>query len=349
MAPQSRALPPGSAACLAMCYVPMYMCSRWKMHAVLRTCAITSIRGVQAAPPLAQGGNPLQANLTPDPMGAAFWSFMAPGNTWRRCLDAMQPHSAAARQMATAEAQPLGLSNREVPAAVRSAACVRRTDAGATEPPAPAQTSRGRPLKRALPAPVHIDSVCGLLFAGGKPELPQSLALPSPSVLSVLAVALVISAPRPRGRRQSLQVLRQVRVRRGGLRGVHGGGAPLAACAAHAVRVPGRLMCYPPKGVLSLRSDAVEAKSRFDGGAPSPTAGVRAAFAYEITCPTAARALLMPLFLDPVCFIGAEVFVPVLSLSCCYAAAYIVRVGAKLARVPPDPSRMESLRLPPAF
>ena len=56
----------------------------------------------------------------------------------------------------------------------------------------------------------------------------------------------------------------------------------------------------------------------------------------------------MSLFLDPVRVIGAEVPAPVLSLSCRYVAAYIVRVGAKLACVAPGPSRLASLRLPPA-
>ena len=65
------------------------------------------------------------------------------------------------------------------------------------------------------------------------------------------------------------------------------------------------------------------------------------------TC-TAARAQLMPLFIDPLRFIGAGLFAPVLSLSCRCVASYIVRVGAKLARVAPDPSRLASLRLPPA-
>ena len=56
----------------------------------------------------------------------------------------------------------------------------------------------------------------------------------------------------------------------------------------------------------------------------------------------------MPLFLHPERFIGAAVPAPVLCLSYRYVAAYIVRVGAMLARVVPDPSRLESLRLPPA-
>ena len=62
----------------------------------------------------------------------------------------------------------------------------------------------------------------------------------------------------------------------------------------------------------------------------------------------AARAQLVPLFLDPVRFIGAEVHAHVLFMSCRYVAAYtyIVRVGAKLARVAPNPSLLASLRRP---
>ena len=63
---------------------------------------------------------------------------------------------------------------------------------------------------------------------------------------------------------------------------------------------------------------------------------------------SAVHLLDLPLFLDPVRFIGTEVPTPARSLSCRHVAAYIVRVGAKLARVAPDPSRLESLRLPPA-
>ena len=48
-----------------------------------RTCS------VQAAPPLAQNGNPLPANLAPDLMGAAVRSSMDPDSAWRRCVDAM--------------------------------------------------------------------------------------------------------------------------------------------------------------------------------------------------------------------------------------------------------------------
>ena len=82
-------------------------------------------------------------------------------------------------------------------------------------------------------------------------------------------------------------------------------------------------------------------------GVPAPqAAAVCAAFACEVTCPTTARAQLVPLFSNPVRFIRAELPVSVLSLSWRCAAAYSVHLKAKVARVTSDSSRLESLRLP---
>ena len=110
--------------------------------------------------------------------------------------------------------------------------------------------------------------------------------------------------------------------------------------ALYATRPEG-FFCYAPT-LSALRRDLTAALPGLQAAA------VRAALTCEVTCPTAARAQLMPLFLHPVHFIGAEVPAPVLTMSCRYVAAYIVCVEAKLARVAPDPSCLDSLRLPPA-
>ena len=54
----------------------------------------------------------------------------------------------------------------------------------------------------------------------------------------------------------------------------------------------------------------------------------------------------MPLFLDPLLFLGNGVSSAATSLASRCVAAYIVYVGALLARETVDPSRLEALRLP---
>ena len=112
---------------------------------------------------------------------------------------------------------------------------------------------------------------------------------------------------------------------------------------------PDALVATRPKGFFRHAPTLSVQQRDLTAGLPAPqAAAVRAAFQCEVTCPTVARAQLMPLSLDPVRFKGVEVPAAVLSLSCRYVAAYIVRVGAKLARIAPDPSRLETLRLLPA-
>ena len=111
------------------------------------------------------------------------------------------------------------------------------------------------------------------------------------------------------------------------------------ADALYAPRSEGFFRCFPT--LLTRRRDLMAAFL-----APQ-AAAVRAALTCEVTCPTAVHTQLMPLILDPERFTGAEVPALVLSFSCRHVAAYIVRGGANIARVAPDPSRLESLRLPP--
>ena len=66
-------------------------------------------------------------------------------------------------------------------------------------------------------------------------------------------------------------------------------------------------------------------------------------------CPEGVSAGFMPLFLDPVLFLGNGVSSAATSLASRYAAAYIVYVGAMLARETVDPTRLEALRLPSDF
>ena len=73
----------------------------------------------------------------------------------------------------------------------------------------------------------------------------------------------------------------------------------------------------------------------------SRAAAVRDAIACATTgCPEGVRAGFVPLFLDPVLFLGTGVPVPAASLASRYVAAYMVYVGAMLARETVDPSRL---------
>ena len=79
----------------------------------------------------------------------------------------------------------------------------------------------------------------------------------------------------------------------------------------------------------------------------SHAAVVRGAVTCAIDCcPESVSAGFMPLFLDPVLFLGNGVSSAATSLASRYVAAYIVYVGAMLARETVDPSRLEALRLP---
>ena len=86
----------------------------------------------------------LPANLAPDLMAAALRASMAVDNAWRRCLTGLQPDLAAAHaEIATAGA-PRRLPHRAITASVRASTCARKAREGATEPPAPGRSSRGR-------------------------------------------------------------------------------------------------------------------------------------------------------------------------------------------------------------
>ena len=63
-------------------------------------------------------------------------------------------------------------------------------------------------------------------------------------------------------------------------------------------------------------------------------------------CPESAGAGFMPLFLDPVLFLRQGVSGAAASFASRFVAAYILYVGAMLARETVDPSRLEALRLP---
>ena len=95
--------------------------------------------------------------------------------------------------------------------------------------------------------------------------------------------------------------------------------------------------------LIDLRADLLAAL-------PAPHAvAVRDAVACATTgCPESVSAgfICMGLFLDPVLFLGQDVSCTAASLASRYVAAYIVYVGALLARETVDPSRLEVLRLP---
>ena len=75
---------------------------------------------------------------------------------------------------------------------------------------------------------------------------------------------------------------------------------------------------------------------------------VRDACACDPTDVAAVRQNLKPLFLDPVLFLGDGVPAAAVALASRFVAAYLVQVGAKLARVTADRTRLTSLWLPPA-
>ena len=183
-----------------------------------------------------------------------------------------------------------------------------------SRPPRPGRSSRGRPLKLAFHAPDHINPVRDLVLAGGEPELPQYLTLPSPSVLPVLAVR---SCHLPHDHTAAAVqhyaadhcafcgecVLEEV-----------GSGAyteeerrwrhaqhMLCAC-------PDALYATRPEGFFRYAPTLSALRRDLTAALPAPqAAAVRDAFQCEVACPTVAREQLMPLFLDPVRFIGAEV------------------------------------------
>ena len=80
----------------------------------------------------------------------------------------------------------------------------------------------------------------------------------------------------------------------------------------------------------------------------SHAAAVRDAIACATAgCPASVSAGFMPLLLDTVLFLlKTGVFSTAASLASRYVAAYVVYVGAMLARETVDPSRLEALRLP---
>ena len=73
---------------------------------------------------------------------------------------------------------------------------------------------------------------------------------------------------------------------------------------------------------------------------------VRATSACDTRYLAAVPAALMPLLLDPVKFLGKESAPVVLSFTCRYVAANLVRVGTMPGRMSPEPSRLDLLDLP---
>ena len=111
------------------------------------------------------------------------------------------------------------------------------------------------------------------------------------------------------------------------------------ACRPYTTAAEGYMRRAPT--LSDLRADLLTALPA------SRAATVRDAVACAATgCPDGVRTGFMPLFLDPVLFLGTGVPAPAASLACRYVAAYIVYVGAMLARETVDSTELEALRLP---
>jgi len=302
---------------------------------------------------LAQSVAP-SAYQAPDLMGAAVRASLLPHNAWRSCVDALEPVLSESRAALSAAGAPPRLPNCAIGSAVRSARCAERAALGATEPPPPTVSSRGRRVKRAHPGPDHLNPIRQLVLEGAAAELPPYLRLPTPVTLPVLA-----------------------------LRSCHLPGDHTAAAAKHYAsdccnlcgacviedvgsgeytveerrwRHIQHLLCgcrvrhYPDAdgwGAMRVPELSELRADLLDSLPVSCHSAVRDACACDPTDVSAVRQTLMPLFLDPVLFLGDGAPAAAVALASRFVAAYLVQVGAKLARVVADRTRLTSLWLPP--
>ena len=323
-------------------------------------CGVAHLRYHErtAVAPAARSGvredGQIPANLAPDLMGAAVRASMADDNAWRRCVTGLQPDLAEARVETATAGAPRTLPNRAITAAVRASTCARKAREGATEPPPPTRSSRGRCLKRVYPAPEHLNPIRDIVVAGAACALPPYLDMSSPTVLPVLALR---SCHLPHD--HTAAAARHYAADHCGFCGVcvlEQVGSGEYTAEERRWRHGQHVLCgcdntlYATRPEYFFRQAPTRADLRadlLDALPASHALTVRAAFACDASCPAAVRATLMPLLLDPVKFLGEGLTPAESSLACRCVAAYLVRVGAMIGRVTPDPSRLASLRLPP--
>ena len=115
----------------------------------------------------------------------------------------------------------------------------------------------------------------------------------------------------------------------------------LGGCACRQYKTAAEGYVRRALALTDLRADLLAALPA------SHAAAVRDAIACATAgCPESVSAGFMPLFLDPVLFLGTGMSSTAASLASRYVAAYIVHVRAMLARETVDPSRLEAPRLP---
>ena len=95
-----------------------------------------------------RGDGQLPADLAPDLVGAAVRASMAVDNAWQRRVPGLQPDLAEARAEAATAGARRRLPNRAITVVAKTCTTARKGREGATEPPPPARSSRGRCLKK---------------------------------------------------------------------------------------------------------------------------------------------------------------------------------------------------------